>query len=69
MTVIRRNGSVHQLQGILCPACGMNASMVKDSREIPGAVRRRRECVRCGGRWTTIESVRGFTRWRKGKKA
>lgn len=42
-----------------CPFCGSENSSVKDSRpaEDNTAVRRRRACERCGGRFTTFERV------------
>jgi len=42
-----------------CPFCGADNTAVKDSRpaEDNGAVRRRRVCNRCGGRFTTFERV------------
>lgn len=40
-----------------CPKCGCEESKVVDSRpsESADAIRRRRECVRCGYRFTTYE--------------
>lgn len=40
-----------------CPKCGCEESKVVDSRpsEINDAIRRRRECTRCGFRFTTYE--------------
>ncbi|MBP3885597.1 MAG: transcriptional repressor NrdR [Olsenella sp.] len=40
-----------------CPKCGCDESKVVDSRpsESNDAIRRRRECVRCGTRFTTYE--------------
>ena len=40
-----------------CPKCGCESSRVVDSRpsERTDAIRRRRECVRCGMRFTTYE--------------
>lgn len=40
-----------------CPTCGCDESKVVDSRpsESNEAIRRRRECVRCGTRFTTYE--------------
>lgn len=40
-----------------CPKCGCEESKVIDSRpsESADAIRRRRECVRCGYRFTTYE--------------
>ena len=42
-----------------CPFCGSQDSQVKDSRpaEDGGAIRRRRVCPDCNGRFTTFESV------------
>ncbi|MBR6663413.1 MAG: transcriptional repressor NrdR [Alphaproteobacteria bacterium] len=42
-----------------CPFCGKSDTQVKDSRDTvdENAVRRRRECVECGGRFTTFERV------------
>lgn len=42
-----------------CPFCGHLESQVKDSRpsEDGAAIRRRRHCPECGGRFTTFERV------------
>jgi transcriptional repressor NrdR len=42
-----------------CPFCAHEDSQVKDSRptEDGAAIRRRRQCERCGGRFTTFERV------------
>src|SRR6186997_1207999 len=42
-----------------CPKCGSLDTQVKDSRptEDSAAIRRRRVCVSCGQRFTTIERV------------
>lgn len=42
-----------------CPFCAHNDSQVKDSRptEDNTAIRRRRQCDSCGGRFTTFERV------------
>ena len=42
-----------------CPFCGNDDSQVKDSRptEDASAIRRRRQCPACGGRFTTFERV------------
>lgn len=42
-----------------CPFCGHLESQVKDSRpsEDGAAIRRRRSCPQCGGRFTTFERV------------
>ena len=40
-----------------CPFCGCCDSRVTDSRTAEAGVRRRRECLRCNGRFTTYERV------------
>ncbi len=42
-----------------CPFCGFEDTQVKDSRttEDGAAIRRRRECPECSGRFTTFERV------------
>lgn len=42
-----------------CPFCHHEHSRVTDSRTIDGgsAIRRRRECTHCGGRFTTVEKA------------
>lgn len=42
-----------------CPFCGFNDSKVVDSRpsEDSGTIRRRRECLSCGKRFTTFETI------------
>lgn len=42
-----------------CPRCGVDNDRVVDSRAVRdgGAVRRRRECLACGERFTTYEAV------------
>src|SRR5660397_217627 len=42
-----------------CPYCKNSETRVVDSREAEGqeAIRRRRECTRCGRRFTTYEKV------------
>ena len=42
-----------------CPFCGNEDTQVKDSRptEDNSAIRRRRQCVNCGARFTTFERV------------
>ncbi len=43
--------------GLRCPRCGSTETQVKDSRPAEGnaAIRRRRECLACGERFTTFE--------------
>lgn len=39
-----------------CPACGLQNSLIIDSRYYgDGFYRRRRECQSCGERWSTME--------------
>jgi len=42
-----------------CPFCGSQNTQVKDSRDTieENAIRRRRECPDCGGRFTTYERI------------
>jgi transcriptional repressor NrdR len=42
-----------------CPFCGHDANQVKDSRptEDGAAIRRRRQCEACAGRFTTFERI------------
>ena len=42
-----------------CPFCGNDETQVKDSRpsEDSSAIRRRRACAACGGRFTTFERI------------
>ncbi len=41
-----------------CPNCETNESKVTDSRETESGIRRRRECLGCGHRFSTQELVR-----------
>ena len=40
-----------------CPKCGNNDSKVIESRDTGDSVRRRRECLKCGSRYTTYERI------------
>ena len=40
-----------------CPYCGYNDSHVIDTRDAGDGIRRRRECLQCGLRYTTYERV------------
>lgn len=42
---------------VQCPLCSHDDSRVTDSRTLDDAIRRRRECLRCAGRFTTYERV------------
>lgn len=41
--------------GIVCPYCGHKKSVIRDCREHYDGYRRRRECEKCGKRFTTYE--------------
>ncbi len=41
-----------------CPYCGDNKSKVIDKRKVEDSNRRRRECLRCGRRFTTYEEIK-----------
>lgn len=40
-----------------CPKCEQRQAIVLETRDDPGHryIRRRRSCLRCGGRWSTVE--------------
>ena len=40
-----------------CPYCGYHDSKVVDSRDVNDGVRRRRQCLGCGSRFTTYERL------------
>jgi len=40
-----------------CPYCGFHDSRVMDSREVNDGIRRRRQCLGCGSRFTTYERL------------
>ncbi len=40
-----------------CPYCGYHDSKVMDSRDAGEGIRRRRQCLRCGSRFTTYERL------------
>jgi transcriptional repressor NrdR len=40
-----------------CSYCGYHDSKVVDSRDVDDGVRRRRECLKCGSRFTTYERI------------
>ena len=42
-----------------CPYCGGTKSRVTDSRDAGDGIRRRRECLGCGVRFTTYERIQG----------
>ena len=42
---------------MLCPYCNSSETKVTDKRDSQGVSRRRRECLKCGKRFTTYERV------------
>ena len=48
-----------------CPFCASANTQVLESRATDDGtgIRRRRECVKCGKRFTTVEKVRGTALW------
>lgn len=48
-----------------CPFCGKAESNVLESRvtECSDGIRRRRECIKCGKRYTTLEKVKDNALW------
>jgi len=48
-----------------CPFCGKVDSQVLESRTVEegDSIRRRRECGKCGKRFTTFEKVKGSVLW------
>lgn len=48
-----------------CPFCGKIDSQVLESRTVDegGSIRRRRECSKCGKRFTTFEKVKDSVLW------
>lgn len=56
---ISRSQYVMVLMLVKCPYCESNLSKVVDKRSVDGRgeIRRRRECLKCGHRFTTYESL------------
>src|SRR3989338_6248595 len=42
---------------MLCPFCGNDDTKVTDKRDSKDETRRRRECLKCGKRFTTYEKI------------
>lgn len=42
---------------MLCPFCGNDETKVTDKRDSKDETRRRRECLKCGKRFTTYEKI------------
>ena len=54
-----------------CPSCADTQTKVVDSRDTGDAIRRRRECLKCGHRFTTHERIERRVLWvvkREGRK-
>ena len=53
------------VSGVRCPWCGVDDDRVVDSRQAEdgGAIRRRRECLGCGRRFTTFERIEEVPLW------
>jgi transcriptional repressor NrdR len=50
--------TLHNIVVIMdCPYCGFHDSKVVDSRDVNDSIRRRRECLSCGSRFTTYERL------------
>lgn len=50
-----------------CPECGAETSVISSRENSDGTIRRRRECLLCGQRFTTREVFAGVDT-RKGRK-
>lgn len=48
-----------KVPGAICPNCKGRYSFVVDSRPTPTSTRRRRKCLDCDHRWTTMEVNEG----------
>jgi transcriptional repressor NrdR len=44
-----------------CPYCGYSDSRVIDSRDVSDGIRRRRQCLGCGARFTTYERLQSVS--------
>lgn len=57
--MVHKVKSEKDVRYVKCPYCGYNESKVIDSRSIEEdmAIRRRRECMNCGKRYTTYEKI------------
>jgi transcriptional repressor NrdR len=48
---------IERVAKMKCPHCGHDDSKVTDSRSVDESVRRRRQCLECGFRFTTYERI------------
>ncbi len=53
------------VSGVRCPWCGVDDDHVVDSRQAEDgdAIRRRRECLGCGRRFSTLERIQEVPLW------
>jgi len=59
MGIFLRGSFPAGFQAVRCPFCDFEDSKVIDSRTVEGAVRRRRQCLRCDLRYSTLERIQG----------
>ena len=52
-----------------CPQCGSTQTRVTDTRSSADSVRRRRECMTCGQRWSTVEKQLAPAKAKRSKQA
>jgi transcriptional repressor NrdR len=51
------DGGAESAAKLSCPSCASQASRILETRPQGEAIRRRRECLNCSVRFTTIERV------------
>lgn len=44
--------------GLYCPSCGKKMLHTLETRPIPDGIKRRKECVSCKARCTTVERIK-----------
>jgi len=57
MTIFKKIDTIYCILIMECPYCGNKKSKVTNKRESKDSVRRRRECLKCGKRFTTYEVI------------
>lgn len=57
------------VNGLRCPSCGKQGHRTIDSRPTLGGIRRRRECMSCEFRFSTLETIGQLRRQRQRGKA
>src|SRR5262245_32947074 len=55
--IVQARNPLRSLCQVRCPYCRYRDSKVTDSRANDDGIRRRMQCIACGERFTTIESV------------